>query len=292
MPNQFADSVDQLMGTVIILWQRICGKRSNLPNAEKPSGLTWYRYDHASLAILKQLSNLEALIIAQGQRSEPLNTSYTLSTTTHVQQSGNVSDRQKLHAELSPETVHFKGGQNTQHYQAQHSLSSQDGSSSALLILPTERVHERLFKATDKSNVTDALGITDVPPSSTTLKNASSEMSIEAILRWPLFEQRLSRSGIDTKIAVVEILGQSSCSAADTPSNRDLTYPENIMNIDGNIVENLIENFLVNNLLKNPILDPAILRRDGQEFVRNGLQWDGRSCLIVSRKLTYYAWIF
>ena len=135
--------------------------------------------------------------------------------------------------------------------------------------------------AFDLANATDNTRGTDTPPSSATLLKASSEMSIEAMLRWPIFEQRL---GNLSSISLVEDLGKVSAADSFTNDGTRERAAYEVLNLERNTVSRLIENFLVNNLPSNPILDPVSLRRDGQEVVDSGLRWDGKTCLIVSAR--------
>jgi hypothetical protein len=125
----------------------------------------------------------------------------------------------------------------------------------------------------------------DVPPCSDVLSMAYSEMGIEAMLKWPLFERRLSGLPISTAATLVELLGQvNTVESSSTDASRKRRVTDE-MDLDGETVRHLIENFLVNNNLKNPILDPSLLRKYGQEIVDFGLEWDGKSCLLVRHTL-------
>lgn len=109
-------------------------------------------------------------------------------------------------------------------------------------------------------------------------------MGIEAMLRWPVFERHLAELGIPSNKSLIKLLGQASSNMAtleiDSRSSRLDT--EVAMSLNAEVVRQLVENFLVNNNLKNPVIDPTSLRSDAQEFLESGLQWDGKSCLIVS----------
>lgn len=122
----------------------------------------------------------------------------------------------------------------------------------------------------------------DFPPSSAILFKASSEMSIEAILRWPIFAKHLACLGMIAS-PLIEVLGQPSCRTTDFVFNSGREAGV-VVDLDATIVTQLIENFLINNHPKNPILDPATLRRDGRLCVETGLGWDGSSCLVVRRR--------
>lgn len=124
----------------------------------------------------------------------------------------------------------------------------------------------------------------EVPPSSTALLKAS-EMTIESMLRWPTLKQRLLGAGVPTNTPLIEVMNRPITSDDEyTQTTRSGTRSQTgaLSSLDIDVVEKLIEDFLINNHIVNPILDPELLRRDGREFAESGLQWDGRSCLIVS----------
>ncbi|RHZ70707.1 hypothetical protein CDV55_103909 [Aspergillus turcosus] len=127
-------------------------------------------------------------------------------------------------------------------------------------------------------------GSLDTPPSSEILSRTTSEMGIEAMLRWPVFERRLDELGIPSNKSLIELLGQASSNMAtlEIGSRGSRLDTEVAMSLNAEVVRQLVENFLVNNNLKNPVIDPTCLRNDAQEFLESPLQWDGKSCLVVS----------
>ena len=241
-------------------------------NVQTDRSLYACRYDQASLAILKQLHHLESLIKAPRELQHPVNvTEHSPTASHHVQvpylpqQPDLPHENRILYSATSPVTVHSgedlrSGGS----IHSQYSFSpAGDGSDLAF----------------DHDNATGITRGTDTPPSSATLSKASSEMSIEAMLRWPIFEQRL---GNLSKTSLIEDLGKASTAESFASDGTRERAAYEVLNLDRNTVSQLIENFLINNLPSNPILDPVSLRRDGQEVVDSGLRWDGKSCLIVN----------
>ena len=112
----------------------------------------------------------------------------------------------------------------------------------------------------------------EAPPNSPTLLRTSSNISIEAMLQWPVFKQSLP--DIDTVSRAG--LGDNQF---DPPDAAGTHLPEDMLRLE--VLEPLLESFVANNLPCNPILDPVSLRQQVQAVAEKGLAWDGRSCLLV-----------
>ena len=113
----------------------------------------------------------------------------------------------------------------------------------------------------------------DAPPSAEVLLRAS-EMSIESILKWPIFSETVPNLVPDLATPLIEIVGRPR------PNNAGLlnsTLPD----LSPDTISRLVQNFLNNNHIKNPVLDVKALWADAREFAESGPQWDARSCLIV-----------
>jgi hypothetical protein len=111
----------------------------------------------------------------------------------------------------------------------------------------------------------------DVPPSAEVLLRAS-EMSIESILKWPIFSEAAPHLIAALEISLIEVEGQTN--NINQPSS---TLPD----LSPDTINRLVQNFLNNNYIKNPVLDVKALWADAREFAESGPQWDARSCLLV-----------
>jgi hypothetical protein len=111
----------------------------------------------------------------------------------------------------------------------------------------------------------------DVPPSAEVLLRAS-EMSIESILKWPIFSEAAPHLVTALEIPLIEVEGQTN--NIGQPSS---TLPD----LSPDTINRLVQNFLNNNYIKNPVLDVKALWADAREFAESGPQWDARSCLLV-----------
>lgn len=115
----------------------------------------------------------------------------------------------------------------------------------------------------------------ETPPPSASLLRASHEMSIEAMLKWPIFNQCL-RSQDNKHLAkplAVDAEFSDPRRAADSRID---------VNMDLSNVEPVVESFIANILPSSPILDPVEVRQQVREVVEHGLLWNGHSCLAVS----------
>lgn len=122
----------------------------------------------------------------------------------------------------------------------------------------------------------------DAPPPSEVIFK-SSEMTVESLLRWPIFTHLAP--DLDPLVRTPAIDGLSEVSSNSNTAQGGFPAAESnvsgIVGLDYETVNAHVENFLTNNLVKNPILDVEALRADAREFSETGPQWDGRSCLIV-----------
>lgn len=113
----------------------------------------------------------------------------------------------------------------------------------------------------------------DNPPTADVIQ-ASTEMTVESVLAWPVFQPVL----IEPYPRLLTLLGQTrrpTHTEDEPPYDRDFE-------IDAQAVEQLVANFLSSNHIKNPIFDVATLWENARLFLENGPRWDGRSCLVVS----------
>ncbi|KAL1960921.1 hypothetical protein VTO42DRAFT_5905 [Malbranchea cinnamomea] len=122
------------------------------------------------------------------------------------------------------------------------------------------------------------LELRDAPPPSDVIFR-SSEMTVESLLKWPIFT-RLAPD-LEPLVRTPAIDGLSELSAGNGASSSSPESVSGIIGLDYETVQAHVENFLTNNLVKNPILDVDILRADARVFSETGPQWDGRSCLIL-----------
>lgn len=116
----------------------------------------------------------------------------------------------------------------------------------------------------------------DVPPSTEILSRAS-DMSLEAVMKWPTFLELAPHLAADLHTPTVEVLAKDGPIKTVTEQDIDMA----LQNLVPEEVDRLVDNFLANNHVKNPILDVPTLRSYVQEFSKSGPRWDGRTCLIV-----------
>ncbi|KAE9363780.1 hypothetical protein N431DRAFT_356437 [Stipitochalara longipes BDJ] len=113
----------------------------------------------------------------------------------------------------------------------------------------------------------------DAPPSAEVLLRAS-EMSIESILKWPIFSEAAPHLVAALATPLIEIVGRPRPNNIGPPSS---TLPD----LSPDTINRLVQNFLNNNHIKNPVLDVNALWADAREFAESGPQWDARSCLLL-----------
>lgn len=120
-------------------------------------------------------------------------------------------------------------------------------------------------------------GDIDMPPSNEAIR-ASTDMTIEGMLRWP--ELQVYRESAAPLIAT---LGQRQ---TQTAAESDMPYDDDeILDVEAETLHHLVANFLSNNHTKNPIFDVESLWAHTRAFsAEDGPGWDGRSCLIVSKE--------
>lgn len=116
----------------------------------------------------------------------------------------------------------------------------------------------------------------DKPPSAAVLLRAS-EMSVDSVLKWPVFTKLAPCLTDDLNGPIVEVL-----TSAPRNSHQASNTGSVLHNLSPDTVTHLVENFLANNHVKNPILDVETLWIYAREFSESGPQWDGRSCLMVA----------
>lgn len=235
-----------------------------------------YRFDQASAAILKQLDHIEGLLKAQAENHQSLSMFAASLQSRYNQMPGADLSSEKPCDVVSSDMTKIAQGMDYelpfQYSRTFHSNSPQSGFNS----------NPNIFRRTSNANDHLTGRGDDIPPSSKVLTKAYSEMGIEAMLEWPIFQRSLSRLGAATNETLVEMLGQINViESASNDSSRIGKDGDDILSLDSDKVQHLIENFLVNNNLKNPVLEPSLLRKYGQEVLETGLQWDGKSCLLV-----------
>lgn len=141
---------------------------------------------------------------------------------------------------------------------------------------PGPRAEARVSRKPDQVAL-DTHRIDDVegPPSSSILLQASSEMSIEAMLLWPIFEHHLFRLPSQPLIRDLD-------SVAHRRNSRSDRSKIDRLNLDLPTVHNLVQGFVANILPSNPVLNPSTLRHDVQGALDDGMKPSGRTCLVVS----------
>lgn len=246
---------------------RLCAQE----NGAAADGREVCRFDQASLTILKQLDRLESLLQSQAELHDRCCSDKRPGPESHGVIAAPPTASQ--HPHTSP-LSQFRDGEIFTP-PAAHSSYAQPTPNPDI---PSPGYGVDQYAARIQKSL-------DVPPSSDVLARATAEMGIEAMLRWPVFAERLPMLGLSTDETLPVLLGQVSSNiegddAQRWGSRRDADIP---ISVNGHTVRHLVENFLVNNNQKNPILDPALLRRDSEEFVAFPGRHDGRSCLVVSQ---------
>jgi hypothetical protein len=147
---------------------------------------------------------------------------------------------------------------------------------SAAIQNPNSQSH-LVSKAQQISTVKDAgFLLTDAPPSTQMLLRAS-EMSIESLLKWPVFSEAAPHLIPAFQVPLVEVAGHPEPNCRTTGLQSSTTIPD----LDRDAIDRLVQNFLDNNYVKNPILDVQSLRAFARDFAESGPQWDAKSCLLV-----------
>lgn len=223
-----------------------------------------------------QLDRLESLLNSQAEaHSLCMAKPYIAPDYNPLPEADYSPENQSLHSGISPDTSHI----DHRIHGAESFQFKSDFSSSSTR--PQFDLNIADFRHASNANGHRTPRGDDVPPCSDVLSMAYSEMGIEAMLKWPVFERCLLQLPISTAATVFELLGQvNTVESSSTDTSRKRRETDGI-DLDSETVRPLIENFLVNNNLKNPILDPSLLRKYGQEIVDFGLEWDGKSCLLV-----------
>ncbi|RFU78606.1 dna glycosylase [Trichoderma arundinaceum] len=117
---------------------------------------------------------------------------------------------------------------------------------------------------------------TDVPPSAEVLSHACN-MSLEAVLKWPIFLSFLPHLSADLLTTTAEVLAKEGPIA--TVTEHDVEMAPKMLSAEA--LDQMVDNFLDNNNIKNPVLDSDTIRRHVQDFNESGPQWDGKTCLIL-----------
>lgn len=244
------------------------------------------RFDPASVAILKELERLEGLI--QDQQAQikqccchqpaghPARRAFDDDSSSRVSQQSHT-------AGLTPHYSPEKFPSPLESFATPRQCLDVDKCSSVQNVRPS---HPGLEFDQYATRVQTTLA---VPISSAVLNCATTEMGIEAMLRWPVFRQRLARLGIAADDPLAALLHQpprrsEPVTAAQRPFGESQDPQYDVADaFKRENIQRLVDNFLVNNNPKNPVLDPASLRRDAEDFVGSPWQWDDKSCLMVSR---------
>jgi hypothetical protein len=121
----------------------------------------------------------------------------------------------------------------------------------------------------------------DVPPSTEIVSHAS-DMSLEAVLRWPIFTELAPDLARNLHTSTIEVLAKDQ----STRVAREDDIHQELQNLSPQRVDLLVENFLSNNHVKNPVMDVACLRRYVDDFKLSGPRWDGKTCLVVGKRHT------
>ncbi|KAK7421230.1 Zcf27p [Neonectria punicea] len=106
----------------------------------------------------------------------------------------------------------------------------------------------------------------DRPPAAD-IVTRSSEMRVESLLRWSVFENQ-EHPSLTSSLGLEE--GQLQAVTGD-----------GIFDLDPEVITQLVENFLATNHTKNPIFDVDQLWNRVRDISETGLRWDGTTCLIL-----------
>jgi hypothetical protein len=116
----------------------------------------------------------------------------------------------------------------------------------------------------------------DGPPSTEIISHAS-DMSLEAVLKWPIFTDIAPYLSPDLHTSTMEVLAKTS--PIMTVAEKDID--KELQNLTSQRLDSLVKRFLANNHIKNPVIDVGRLRSYADDFKRLGPQWDGATCFVV-----------
>lgn len=104
------------------------------------------------------------------------------------------------------------------------------------------------------------------------LTSTRRRMSIETVLSWQAFSDQAPNLNLKG-LLVADDIGKSGShlSSADFPNHFEND-------------KQLLQRFLDNVFIYNPILEESVLHQCIREIQFHGLQWDAKSCLVVSHE--------
>lgn len=150
-----------------------------------------------------------------------------------------------------------------------------------LLDKEKQRPPERLLQSGVSAVQNDSHVQYEGPPSSRVLLRANGDMSIEAMLKWPIYHPHIPRNSSDSGIR-----GHYDSLGIIDDDMFQLLWHEK-PNLKQDEVNDLVESFISEILPSNPILDPVQLRMQAHDLVtcNSVLLYNGQSCLMVSHHL-------
>jgi hypothetical protein len=103
--------------------------------------------------------------------------------------------------------------------------------------------------------------------------------TLESILSWPVFAGQFN-----SHANLRQLITSPNLGIIDPLSPHSLGKGPP-MSVELDSCSSQLDNFFTRIHVKNPILDEKEIRRWARELSFNGIGWDGRSCLIVSRRI-------
>ncbi|KAK9234142.1 hypothetical protein V1525DRAFT_391744 [Lipomyces kononenkoae] len=104
------------------------------------------------------------------------------------------------------------------------------------------------------------------------LKIPSSGVGPDMILTWPVFQNQFVPGFLDREVAQAALEDDNAVGTLSRVDEPDMGNDRAF---------NLIEQFLEYVHVKNPVLNIAFLRSSAQIVTERGIDWDGRSCLVL-----------
>jgi hypothetical protein len=124
------------------------------------------------------------------------------------------------------------------------------------------------------------------PPASQVLLRANNDMSIEAMLKWPIYQPYLAPKSSESGIR-----GHRDTFGIIEEDFSQLLWHEKL-NLQQGEINDLVESFISEILPSNPILDPVNLRLQAHDLVtfNSVLLYNGQSCLLVRPLCSIQLW--
>jgi hypothetical protein len=105
-----------------------------------------------------------------------------------------------------------------------------------------------------------------------------SFFTVESVLSWPVFQEKYRYC-----LNLRDLMSASGSGYSEYLSPQSSGKGPAWMNFELESCSKLLDNFFNRIHIKNPVLDEKEIREWTKEISFNGIEWDARSCLVVSR---------